>query len=80
MVQWKMAPLETKVIFQAPMFHFHDYGRKDKIHWSFESQRPSKDTWAPKELPVQGCIVRLAPDGETCKVGTYQLAMGLLLL
>ena len=69
MVQWKMAPLETKVIFQAPMFHFHDYG----------SQRPSKDTWAPKELPVQGCIVRLAP-GETCKVGTYQLAMGVLLL
>ncbi len=23
-----MAPLETKVIFQAPIFHFHDYGRK----------------------------------------------------
>ena len=23
-----MAPLETKIIFQAPIFHFHDYGRK----------------------------------------------------
>ena len=26
--KWKMAPLETKVIFQAPIFHFHDDGRK----------------------------------------------------
>ncbi len=25
--KWKMAPLETKAIFQAP-FHFHDCGRK----------------------------------------------------
>ena len=23
-----MAPLETKLIFQGPIFHFHDYGRK----------------------------------------------------
>ena len=25
-----MAPLETKLIFQAPIFHFHDYGRKGR--------------------------------------------------
>ena len=24
--KWKMAPLETKLIFQGPIFHFHDYG------------------------------------------------------
>ena len=24
-------PLETKVIFQAPIFHFHDYGRKGTV-------------------------------------------------
>ena len=24
-------PLETKVIFQAPIFHFHDYGRKGNV-------------------------------------------------
>ena len=31
-ISWKlkMPPWETKVIFQAPMFHFHDYGRKGK--------------------------------------------------
>ena len=28
MVQWKIAYLETKHIFQDPIFHFHDYGRK----------------------------------------------------
>ena len=26
-----MACLETKIIFQAPIFHFHDYGRKGNI-------------------------------------------------
>ncbi len=27
-----MFPLETKVIFQAPIFHFHDYGRKGILY------------------------------------------------
>ncbi len=29
--KWKMVSLETKVIFQATIFHFHDYGRKRYI-------------------------------------------------
>ena len=28
MVQWKITHLKTKRIFQDPIFHFHDYGRK----------------------------------------------------
>ena len=38
-----MAPLETKVIFQAPIFHFHDYGRKGNksmvFLWIFQLDR-----------------------------------------
>ena len=26
-----MAPLETELIFQGPIFHFHDYGRKGTL-------------------------------------------------
>ena len=28
--KWKIAYLETKHIFQDPIFHFHDYGRKSR--------------------------------------------------
>ena len=29
--KWKMDPLETKLIFQGPISHFHDYGRKGNL-------------------------------------------------
>ena len=39
MVQWKMAPLETKVIFQATIFHFHNYVRKGKWNLLYHSHK-----------------------------------------
>ena len=30
MVQWKIALNERKLILEAPIFHFHDCGRKSK--------------------------------------------------
>ena len=39
-----MAPLETKVIFQAPILHFHDYERKGTL---------PKFNIAPEKLPSQ---------------------------
>ena len=42
-----MAPLETKLIFQGPIFHFHDYGRKGlKQNWFYRLYVYIKYTYA----------------------------------
>ena len=46
-----MAPLETKLIFQGPIFHFHDYGRKSHMSSKFLEELEqrfspiSRDQW-----------------------------------
>ncbi len=38
----RIAPLETKLIFQGPVFHFHDCGRKSHSSWGPTQKKTDK--------------------------------------
>ncbi len=64
-----MAPLETKVIFQAPIFHFHDYGRKANIdtkNCPYLDTKSRHQTWQQK--PVKLYSERIDGDRTSQKV------------
>ena len=47
---------ETKVIFQAPIFHFRDYGRKSIINHEirvFPKNKATQNGWFIMETPIK---------------------------